>query len=376
MLFFAGAFIYSIPHIYEETSNKEMLSVLTHIFQGVGGILLATSLIEAFFQYWFQQKFKDQVTALKSNILNLQKTVDIASGALEAGISAVYASRSKALQEIEEKIETLINTDPKTRKDITISILGISLGDMLCPHGRLHNLLKKMLKLNNATITMVILDKKKKYAKQRAMREEWQKFMHLLCKDCTLHTCKVAYKKARNANPKKEINPDKFKEDHFKGQCVKKLSTLLDKESSNEIYLDTDCHNELKTATNKLQNITRIKDKNELTVNGYTYDLAPTAFIFVLDDTIYVENYHLAGRGGESPLLKISKTKMNNPSENSHLFDIYTQHLETIINLSNPIDPLNNEDIESEDVEAEVIESEEETNDSSSEAEEVEKELV
>jgi hypothetical protein len=108
--------------------------------------------------------------------------------------------------------------------------------------------------------------------------------------------------------------------------------------------LITRCHNELKTATDfALELKTSPCDEpvsgahNDIYISTVQvvraafdfkqYDCAPVVFILIIKDTMFVENYHLAGRGGESPMMQISRYQRGTKKP-SQLFKTYEKHFE------------------------------------------------
>jgi len=290
------------------------VNTLSNILTTLGSILIGTALIEGAFHVRFHRQIENQVTQLSNNISTLQNTVMIAKGAVDAGLMAVYATREECLKEIKNKMETALHNvknGMKKDKKIKISILGISLGDFLCPHGLLQPTFRELLKSDCFEIRVAILDEKCGAAISRAIHEELGKFKAV----------------ARNTDNYAAI------------------------ETNAEIYAvyeNTKCHDELKTATDYLKDLVSRQqiDRDEpaqdnhmvASLEAYAYTEHPMAFIFVMDDDMFIESYHLAGRGGEAPILQVSKyKKQTHQSEESKLYKIYMGHFESILKRSRKI---------------------------------------
>jgi hypothetical protein len=296
---------YLVPHGVDVTAYRILLATL-------GSILAGTVVIEGAFQLRFHRQIQNEVTALSNNILTLQETVMIVKGAIDAGLTAVYATRGECLSKIkellEQKLQSVRNNTPD--ENIHIHILGISLGDFLCPHGSLQPTFRELLKHKRFKISVAILKDGCSAALYRAAHEELGKF-HGLCGDGS------------------HFSPDKTNKD------------IMD------IYNHTKCHDELKTATDYLTDLVErhqidrdepAKDKVvSAGLEAYTYKAHPMAFIFVMDDEMFIESYHLAGRGGEAPILQVSKFKKQAQQEKSKLYEIYMGHFESVINRSERI---------------------------------------
>lgn len=309
-----GAAIVTLGELPILPSNP-MLHILLTTF---GSILIGTSIIDGGFQLQFHRKIQEQVDSLSSSIFALQNTVMIAKGAVEAGLTAVYATREECLNKIKEKlVQALRSADGRRQsKPIQISILGISLGDFLCPHGSLQPTFRELLKSKRFQIKIAVLADGSDAAMDRAIHEESGKFVEVL---------------RRFADTASEEG---------RSEIVK-------------VYETTKCHDELKTATDYLRDLTarhkidRDKPLQDAAASAgleaYTYSAHPMAFIFAMDDEMFIESYHLAGRGGEAPILQVSKfknqTKQAN-SEESKLYRIYKGHFDSIISRSVRISPL------------------------------------
>jgi len=52
-----------------------------------------------------------------------------------------------------------------------------------------------------------------------------------------------------------------------------------------------------------------IKEIVAAELHVYTYAIHPMVFMFAMGNEMFVESYHLAGRGGEAPILQVSQYK-------------------------------------------------------------------
>jgi hypothetical protein len=288
-------------------------STLRILLVTIGSVLFGTGVIDGMFQLRFHRQIQDEVTALSRNIHTLQDTVMIAKGAVDAGLTAVYATRDECLSQIKQALtEALAKAEGKHDREKTeVSILGISLGDFLCPHGSLQPTFRSLLKSDSFKINVAILQDGSNAAYCRAIHEEAGKFKDVLPKGTNDHT------------------------------------KVQDIDGVGEVYQNTKCHDELKTATDYLLDLgRRLKidrgepDKDEevkASLTAYTYQSHPMAFIFVMDDDMFVESYHMAGRGGEAPILRVSRCKRQTMGEESKLFKIYSGHYDSVIEMSTRI---------------------------------------
>jgi hypothetical protein len=93
----------------EVVPSGEMLhfdgATIRILFTTLGSILIGTTIIEGAFQARFHNRIREEVNALADNITTLQETVMIAKGAVDAGLTAVYATRGECLSKIEEKLK-------------------------------------------------------------------------------------------------------------------------------------------------------------------------------------------------------------------------------------------------------------------------------
>jgi hypothetical protein len=63
------------------------------------------------------------------------------------------------------------------------------------------------------------------------------------------------------------------------------------------------------------------------------YSTTPLCYLVVFEDCMFLESYHNAGRGGESPVLKIARNSGDSP-ETTSLFRIYESHFKVMNALS------------------------------------------
>jgi len=238
--------------------------------------------------------------------------VAIASGAVESGLTAVYATREECLTKIKELLEDILdhiqNNKPVDKVDI--KILGISLGDFLCPHGSLQPVFRELLKHSEFKLELAIVKDGCNSAIFRAIREEYGKF------------------DAADIEGKSFIN-------------------IIRDPKVKEVYNRTKCHDELKTATDYLCDIitrhTIDRDRPAVDtvlnadIDAFVYKSNPMVFMFLLNEDMFIENYHLAGRGGEAPILRVAKYKKQGSKETSKLFQIFMGHFDSVISMSDPI---------------------------------------
>lgn len=310
-----GVLFYTVSFLFEEYAS---------LLRGIGSFLIGAAIIDGLLTVRFhvnienqvahlESSIKSQVNTLDTSITTLQNTVAIASGAVESGLTAVYAERKICLEEIGEKLNRIISNAKSARESaphVEVKMLGISLGDFLCPHGLLQPVFRELLKLSPCTIEVVILKDGSRSAHRRALREEVGKF--------------------------KEEDRIAFNDDP-----TKTPKTFIDS------YERTKCHDELKTATDYLHDLlkrrtidrdTPGKDRTTgATLKVYEYDYDPMTFLFMVDNVMFVENYHLAGRGGEAPILSVGKLKRQSESDTSRLYEIYSGHFESMKVLSDQI---------------------------------------
>lgn len=266
---------------------------VAHAFTRIGEIVLTTGIVTGLYEGFANARYlgvirelfadelqplREEVPKLEDGIEKLQKTVEIARGAIESGITAVYSNRREALEQIDAHIKA-------ARTDQVVRLVGISLGDFLCPHGILYGTVREILK-----------DPKKSV-----------RFEALLID----HASDVAHQRARREEP-----------DHFA--------------DGGAGYGKTKCNNELKTATDVAEDYAK---KYPGRFEYQTYDVAPLCFVVEVGDTMFVEPYHYAGRGGEAPMMRISaqastsgpiiaQTSTSGPT--SRLFSIYQQHFKAL----------------------------------------------
>jgi hypothetical protein len=254
-----------------------------------GKVVVVTSVVGLIFEFLMHDRFvarvkqqvvsvEEQVKRLDTSIDQLQKTVAITSGAIESGLSAVYSDRQQAIDEIAALLS-------RAKEGDELSLLGISLGDFLCPHGRLYRRLAEALHAG-ANVRALLLDMNSDAARTRAQREE-----------------------GAPGTPTFE-SPDWA-----------------------EWYHSTRCYDELKTASDVARSYapkftgapTGEGEGRTGTFECRTYTLSPLCFLAVWGDTMFLESYHYAGRGGEAPILKISKAT-GRSAGSSRLFEIYASH--------------------------------------------------
>jgi hypothetical protein len=294
-------------------NNSIVYRIFVELLKDLGGVLLAIGLISIGYEITVNRKLFDNISRLKHTIKDLQDTVSIASGAIDSGLTAVYTTREESKNAIREVLEELIADE--NNKEIEIKLLGISLGDYLCPHGGLHSIFRELIQLTKLKLSLLILEDKSQSALARASREEPHKFPQNI------------------ESQRLYENPEVLK-----------------------AYESTRCHDELKTATDFIKDLLTRKeaqkesidyvfapsDSKKILADLYcaTYDYSPMAFILILDEIMFVENYHLAGRGGEAPMLRISKHRESKRDKSTKLFNIYEQHYMVIKdNMSKKLKP-------------------------------------
>jgi hypothetical protein len=304
--------------------STQLPATIAAIIRGLGSLLIGAALVDGLLTVRFQLNIEKQVTHLEesiekqvkvldSSINTLQNTVAIASGAVESGLTAVYSERTDCLETIGEKLTQLIQNARNAADSalpVQVKMLGISLGDFLCPHGLLQPIFRDLLKIPKCTVEIVILKDGSRSAHRRALREETGKFS-----DADV----IAF-----------------------GRQPEQPS-----ESFATSYKRTKCHDELKTATDYLHDLLKRKtidrdrpnkdDRVNATMHVYEYDYDPMTFLFMVDDDMFVENYHLAGRGGEAPILRVAKLKRQSATDTSRLYEIYSGHFEAIKHLAEEI---------------------------------------
>jgi hypothetical protein len=148
---------------------------LSEVFVEGGKVVVVTSVIGLIFEFLMHERFVErvkqqvapvgnQVSRLDKSIDQLQRTVAITSGAIESGLSAVYSDRDEALTQVGRSLS-------RARRDQELRIIGISLGDFLCPHGRLYGRVVDALEAG-VNIKALLLDVTSEAAMTRAQREE------------------------------------------------------------------------------------------------------------------------------------------------------------------------------------------------------------
>jgi hypothetical protein len=293
-IFIAGVILLSLG-IFCEEYNWGIDKLISFIIKEIGVVLMVVAVIHSIYELRIHKYLHGDIMKLGYNVEKLQRTVSIVGGAIESGLSAVYSSRDEVNKAIEEEIE---NMKPGSK----LRLLGISLGAFLCPHGALHGVFRKLLAKKDLNIVALILDANSEAALERAKLEEPRFFINKQSKDEIL-----------------------------------------------EAYGKTRCHNELKTATDFAQDVSDhcwfrdknmdvIKDApNEPPILGNfqykVYSVSPLCYLVIFENCMFLENYHNAGRGGESPVLKIGKHS-GERMEMTSLFRIYENHFNVMENHS------------------------------------------
>jgi hypothetical protein len=269
------------------------------LLKEAGAVLMVVAVIHTIYELVIHKVLRGDIEQLGVSVETLQRTVAIVGGAVEAGLSAVYSSR-------EDVNRAMINEIDRMRPGSTLRLLGISLGAFLCPHGALHGVFRKLLTRDDIKVEALILDTESLTAVERARLEEPRSFFHTATQE-----------EERNA------------------------------------YVTTRCHNELKTATDFAEDISvrcyyrdqgngdpkaQIEDApNEPSVNAKfwygIYQAPPLCYLVIFEDCMFLESYHYAGRGGESPVLEI-KRHSGKSRETTSLFRIYENHFRVMRRLS------------------------------------------
>lgn len=269
--------------------------------QRVGEVILTTAIVTAMYEGFANARYlgvimalfqdalrplKAEVPRLESGIEKLQRTVEIARGAVESGITAVFSNRLEALTQIKEALEKAASGEhphwsaghPVTGEEQVpvVDLVGISLGDFLCPHGFLYGTVRDIVEDPESRIRFRVL--------------------------IVDHTSEVALERARREEPH-----------HFA--------------AGGGGYEKTKCHDELKTATHVADGyMERFSERFKYR----TYAIAPLCFVVVVGETMFMESYHYAGRGGEAPMLKIALHPSRGSSSLSNLFQIYRRHFDAL----------------------------------------------
>jgi len=282
----------------------ESLHAVSFLWSGVlwegGKVVLVTSFIGLIFEFVMHDRFvhrvMSEVNRLDRSIDNLQTTVAITSGAIDSGLSAVYNDRQRAIEDLEK---ILLHA----RRGEEIRILGISLGDFLCPHGRLYGPTAAALTAG-INVRALLLDVSSEAAKTRAQREE------------------------SHEDTTPPFNSPAWELWYHETRCFDELKTASD--VARTYYGQFD-------GTNK-----NIAGDVVGRFNGHTYTLTPLCFLAIHEKTMFLESYHYAGRGGEAPILRISKTT-HGSEVNTRLFDIYVNHFEILWKHSTQLAPRSGE---------------------------------
>ena len=293
-----GALLLAIG-IYWQQHNPDAWWVL--FLREAGAVLMVVAILHAIYEIVIHRVLRSDINRLGASVKELQRTFHIAEGALDSGLAAVYASR--------DEVNKAIGDEMKNMPDkATLKLLGISMGALLCPHGALHGAFRELLTRKDITIEALILNIESGAAVERAKLEEPREFALM----------------PPNANPR--------------------------------VFFDTTrCHNELKTATDFVQDIAerciyreekskidelppetakKLKDApNEPEVKASfsyrVYNHAPLCYLVIFGECLFLENYHNAGRGGESPVLKVARWNRES-SEPTTLFKIYERHFKVM----------------------------------------------
>lgn len=249
-----------------------------------GKVVVVTSVIGLLFEFLMHEHFVERVRAqvgsVEASIEHLQRTVAITSGAIESGLSAVYSEREQAIDEIGTLLSQANNGDE-------LRIVGISLGDFLCPHGRLYRRLVDALGAG-MNVKALLLDMDAEAAHTRAQREEGS-----------------------------DGRAPVFRSADWEGW-----------------YHATRCYDELKTASDVARTyVAKYTGSANGCFESRLYRLSPLCFVAIVGTTMFLESYHYAGRGGEAPILKISAGTTRS-GKRSRLFEIYTRHFDVLWNLS------------------------------------------
>jgi hypothetical protein len=264
-----------------------------------GAVLMVVAVIHLIYELYIHRILHGDIRRLGVTVQTLQRTVSIVGGAIESGLAAVYSSREESNKAMMEQMDRM-------RPGSKLRILGISCGAFLCPHGALHGAFRKALEIKGATVEALILDIGSDAAVDRARIEE----------------------------------------PHIFGKAA-------DRDKMRESYTVTRCHNELKTATDFAQDLADrcyIRDSKPLveseaqrmapteppvlaSFSYKVYSTAPICYLVIFEDSMFLETYHNAGRGGEAPMLKIARHSGDSP-EHTSLFKIYEKHFEKMRELS------------------------------------------
>jgi hypothetical protein len=295
-IFVFGVILLSIGIICEEYDLGIDKNV-SLIIKEIGVVLMVVAVIHSVYELRIHKYLHGDIIKLRFNVEELQKTVSIVGGAIESGLSAVYSSREEVNNAIEEEIR-------KMKPGSTLKLLGISLGAFLCPHGALHGAFRMLLAKKDIEVIALLLNADSDSALERAKMEEPRFFIN-----------KTGTDEIKNA------------------------------------YQKTRCHNELKTATDFAQDIAdhcwyRDKNKGQILEDApneppifanffyKVYNVSPLCYLVIFENCMFLENYHNAGRGGESPVLKIGK-QSGESMETTSLFRIYENHFNVMKNSSN-----------------------------------------
>lgn len=292
--------------VYGALVLKQASDVVYTLLRDICSVFVAVALIHAVYEVAVGSIISAQVSGLRQTVGSLQRTVDVAAGAVDAGLAAVFATRREAIERIRERMGDVKNGE-------TVRLLGISLGDYLCPHGALHQDFLRLLKISGVEIRALILDRTSDAALMRACREEPHMF---ICK-----------------KTRQEI------EDAFKcTKCSNELKTATDfaKHLADTLYFaaqsaDAKGAGEGAPTSAKCRGHECLSIPEETISASFsfkTYDYEPLCFLAIFEDELYLETYHLAGRGGEAPVFRI--VRRGSDQTTTRLFKIYEDHFDVI----------------------------------------------
>lgn len=266
----------------------------SNIATEAGKVVIVTSVVGLIFEFVMHDRFVKRVTKevkrLDESIEVLQRTVAITSGAIESGLSAVYSDRQQAISDIDELLK-------KAKRGDHLMLSGISLGDFLCPHGRLYGRVASALTAG-VNISALLLDMGSEAAKTRAQREE-----------------------SGSDTPMFDTGP--WLDWYHETRCFDELKTASDLARSYLVRFDGKKLNDEKEVVGRFE--------------ARTYTLSPLCFLAIYDKTMFLESYHYAGRGGEAPIMKVAQMTKGS-EDSSRLFAIYVNHFNILWRLATPLE--------------------------------------
>lgn len=287
----------------------------------LGGILFGSGFAYLLFQREFEKDMRTDMKKLHKDVGHIDKDVDkidkaihVAEGAIESGLVAIYATREDCLKEIKKTLEEALKSikQGKRKGRIKVSLLGETLGDFLTTPGKLWHTFQKVLGSNAFIIELAILEDGCKAAHCRARVEEESRYKSW---DPERDECKV---------------------------CEQGPLPCLD------FYQNATCHRELMTVTGCLKKLDRGRpiepDGWEPTyvmkakLKAFTYKILPMVFMFQMDNHMFVEQYHLGSRGGQTPILHIHQHRNEQDTKESQLFRIFMDHFESVRRMSKEIE--------------------------------------